>query len=124
MSNMKAILAKHRGARDTWKGSMQKMFERVIRDLEEIKKQALQTEQSYRDKISKGTVKGLERARARGIKLGGARRKSKINLNQLRALHRSGRTQEEIADVLDCSQGLVSRLLRAKKIKAQMRRKK
>src|ERR1700687_2609205 len=116
MSTVKEMLAKHRGPRDTWKRAMQKMFERVIRDLEEIKKQALQTEQSYRDKISKGTRKGLARARARGVKLGGARgRKSKVSLKRLRELERRGLTQIQIASVLGCSQALVSRLLKKSK---------
>jgi DNA invertase Pin-like site-specific DNA recombinase len=115
----KPILAKHRTPGDTWKRATQKMFERVLAELEEIKKHALAAEQNRKNRISKGTLAGLERARQRGVALGRPRRKPKIGIRLLRELHREGLTQERIAEIAHCSQGLVSRLLKKKKAKGK-----
>lgn len=137
MTTWKKILAKER-RRDTWAAEMRRKFERGVRELErlgpeleqglrelgemhreyedlkrELRVLAAANEDSYRRKISEGTRRGLARARARGVELGGARpRKSKVNLNELRRLYKHGLTQQQIAERLDCSQALVSRRLR------------
>lgn len=115
----KEILAKYRGPGETWLRAHQKMFEEQIRVLlmlnEKLKQRASENEESYRKKISEGTRKGLEQARRRHVKLGGSRgRKSKVDLKRLRELRRRGFTQQQIAGILNCSQVLVSKLLRRK----------
>jgi predicted XRE-type DNA-binding protein len=80
---------------------------------------------TVRKNRSKAIKEGLARAKQRGVLLGGARpRPSKVNRKHLRELRQAGLSQTKIAEILHCSQALVSRLLRGKKLKAQMRRKK
>ncbi len=95
MTSWKKILAKERGPHDSWATAMKRKFERVLRELEDLKqnvvRRAAENENSYRRKISEGTRRGLDRARRRGVKLGGARpRKSKVSLDELRRLGYSG----------------------------------
>lgn len=97
-----------RGIRELNK--MQREYEDLKRELRVFD---AADEQAYRKKISEGTRRGLERARRRGVKLGGARpRKSKVSLGELRRLRKVGLSQQQIADRLGCSQPLVSRRLK------------
>jgi DNA invertase Pin-like site-specific DNA recombinase len=118
MSNWKDILAKERKPGDTWADAMKKKFEKALYDLEHLNEQILeraqQTEASYRKKIAEGTRLGLQRAKKRGVKLGG-HRTSKIDRKRLRGLVRRGFKQMQIAENLGCSQALVSRLLKKEK---------
>jgi hypothetical protein len=119
--SIKPMLAKYRDPGDTWKRAMQKMFERVLADLEEIKKHALAAERNRKKRISEGTLAGLARAKQRGVALGRPRGKPRISVRLVRELRREGLKQERIAEIAHCSQGLVSRLL--KKGKAKGRKK-
>ena len=123
MTTWKDILEKERRPHDSWADAMRRKFEKVLRDIEGVKKQyesdlrrVMEDEGTYRRRISEATRRGLEKARARGVKLGGARRrKSKVKLSVLRRLKKDGFTQQEIADKLGCSQALVSRKLKRRK---------
>jgi hypothetical protein len=89
------------------------------REYEDLKRElrVFVDETAYRKKIREGTRRGLERARRRGMKLGGSRRagQSKIDFNEVRRLQKRGLTQEQIAARLGCSQALVSKKLAAHK---------
>ncbi len=127
MTSVKAFLEKDRRRRDRWVTAMRRKFERVAVEFErvtkEIERRAREDEPAWRRKIREGTRRGLERARKRGVKLGGARRagKSKIDLNELRRLRKLGHSQQRIAKRLHCSQALVSRKLAAQRSKKSKR---
>ncbi len=123
----KQILAKERrrDPRDTWAAAMRRKFEKVVREMQTairetvalrqaILRRAAETEASYRRKIREGTRRGLERARKRGVKLGGARPRKKINLNELRRLRARGFSQQQLAERFRCSQALISLKLKGK----------
>lgn len=116
MSPWKEILTKERKKGEKWADVMRRKFEKVLTDLVDVHAEIMrraQSEAEYRAKISAGTRKGLERARRRGVKLGGARsRKSKIDDKTLKQLRRRGFSQMKIAEWFGCSQALVSRKLK------------
>jgi DNA invertase Pin-like site-specific DNA recombinase len=65
-----------------------------------------------RERHAENIVKGLRRAKARGVKLGGARRKPKVSRKQLLELVRKGWKQKQIANRYGVSQGWISRQLK------------
>lgn len=111
---IKPTLAKHRAPGESWKRAMQKMFEQVLGELQEIKKQALAEKQSRSEKIRKATIAGLARAKKRGTKLGRPPGKPKIDARIVWRLRREGLKQGKIAKAIGCSQALVSKLLKKK----------
>jgi SOS response regulatory protein OraA/RecX len=109
-----------KGPGNDW--GMERRLQKVLRDVEAIREQwrreqkRAKTEQEFTTKISEATKAGMERARARGVKFGGARkRKPKVSIKQVRQLRRKGFTQEQIADALHVSQAHVSNLLQRRK---------
>lgn len=123
-----------RQPRETW----ERKVERLVRELgevltsydrelakgaEEYRQQLnirdLKAEAERVQRISEGTRRGLEKARRRGTKLGGPRRKPRIDPKKLRQLSGRGLSQQEIARSLGCSQPRVSQLL--KKLKRTRR---
>jgi hypothetical protein len=67
---------------------------------------------AQRQERGKKIKEGLANAKARGQKLGGARRKPKVPLEVLRALDKEGWTQTKIAKKFGISQGWVSQQLK------------
>jgi hypothetical protein len=92
--------------------SANQLLERVLRDLQYFLKEATRSAEERSKKSSAAIKAGLARARKRGVKLGGAHRKSAVNPKSVLALKKRGLKQQEIASILGISQPLVSKILR------------
>ncbi len=86
----------------------QKVLDKQIADYVRLKEEAAAVKKRKSAKIKRA----LARARREGKRIGGARRKSKVDARKLLALHERRLTQQEIARRLGISQPLVSQILR------------
>jgi len=101
--------------------TMNQQFERVLTDLKRVLRDltdernnvalVLKDLDREREERKKKIKAGLARAKKRGVKLGGARRTSNVDAKTVVALRKRGMTQQEIAEILNVSQPLVSKIL-------------
>jgi hypothetical protein len=107
----KRIYALEQAEKKKRRESMGQQLTRVLRDLTYFLKDATRAADERKKRISAATKAGLARAKKRGVKLGGARRTSKVDAKQVFALRKKGFTQQQIAVRLGISQPLVSNIL-------------
>jgi DNA invertase Pin-like site-specific DNA recombinase len=99
--------------------AVQKDQERFHREMATlVLGQVMQDDKARAAKLSAAIRKGLERAKRQGKRIGGARRRPAFDRERIRRLARKGCTQTAIAKSLGCTQGLVSKVLKAERQKA------